>query len=1185
VRTGVDDQLRELMARALEKDPGLRRMTAHDLRTTLEAMGRLLTPATETARPEGLPPSSPDHQVGRQRRVRPPVVPGQIIGGYIVQEQIGSGAMGTVYRAHDRRLGRPAALKFLPREALDDDSDHDFVEEARSASALDHPNICTIYGIDEISDGDTFIAMAYYDGPSLAQRLQAGAMSPAEAADVALQIASGLAAAHSRGIVHCDIKPGNIMLTADGVVKIVDFGVSRIAGKPEAGVDDFVGTVGYAAPEQLRQEAFDSRVDIWAVGVVLYEMLSGRRPFAGSNLGRMLATVDREPPPLGDLASEVSPELEAVVSKALAKDPDERYQTADELRDELDQVITGESTRADDPGHRRLVRWGIAALVAVSAWVAGMMWYGEPTIDPGPGIGVAVAGVRDLGADGRWGWLEASVEELLRFELASRDQLRLTPVPQPLAEELLASPGVWAGDEPGQLAALAVSVQVSHALAGGYRVTPDAEEPLLHLSFSVQGPSARSGPATLGVDASVSDLVDAVAGIASQLDTVIGSVSPIDRPDPDTEWLPFGNQEAALLHRQAVARLRVLDSPTARDLLLEAIDLEPGNALHRLALADALVDLGRNEEAQQHIDAARSSAQQAPHGFRVFLFARHLDAQRERPRTAALYRALWADRHGLALPWESRTDAAVRLTTALVQAGRAEEALALVEQIPPDEAEGDPRLDLVRAGAYHWLDRHGEQLQAAQHAVTGATELAEPLLLARAQRLLAEAYWRGGQPGSGLEALAMAAQIYENTNQIKGLADVATMTGILHYEMGELAKANASYDTAARYYGILGNRRAEARTLTNRALVLEQQGDLEASIDVTRRALELFRATDDAVAELITLVNLSDVLLTRGQLADARRAFTRALELVEQVDRFEAWTLYRLSDLLVLEGDLSGAAARLDQAMRLQDESGDRVGHAETTARLATLRHLQGEVDEACGLFVQALPLIKDRGAPVSYASALRGHAEALRSAGDLENSSRALDLAMQVHSSVTARAGMASTQLAVAWTRLEQGALSEAEATARAALADLELRGAVVQQAMAHQLLAEIHRQRNDHAAVERHIDLARAALGDLEVPWTRLAIGLTASRARASEEPLQAYEDLQGQLAEATALGFGELELEARWMLGRLELELGHTVRGQERLHSVVEEARRGGLGLIAARAEQSLDWTAPESTDGRQ
>jgi serine/threonine protein kinase/cytochrome c-type biogenesis protein CcmH/NrfG len=270
------------------------------------------------------------------------------IGRYEICSKLGAGGMGEVYLAEDTKLDRKVALKILPSDMADDQADRvrRFVQEAKAASALNHPNILTIYEIDEI-DSEQFIATEFIDGQTLRQRIRKGSITPTEVLDIGIQVASALSATHSVGIIHRDIKPDNIMLRHDGIVKVLDFGLAKLTKEREirdtsefattqnfinTGVGIVLGTAQYMSPEQARGFDVDPRTDIWSLGCVLYEMISGRPPFAApTTIDVMSGILAREPESLLPHLPEGPRDLDRVVFRAIRKVREERYQTVKDL--------------------------------------------------------------------------------------------------------------------------------------------------------------------------------------------------------------------------------------------------------------------------------------------------------------------------------------------------------------------------------------------------------------------------------------------------------------------------------------------------------------------------------------------------------------------------------------------------------------------------------------------------------------------------------------------------------------------------------------------------------------------------------------------------------------------------------------------------------------------------------------
>jgi tetratricopeptide (TPR) repeat protein len=531
-------------------------------------------------------------------------VPGDEVGRYRVIRRLGQGGMGAVYLAHDPVLDRSVALKFLP-PYLDDGSR--LLEEARAASALDHPCIGTVYEVGEDAEGRGYIAMASYPGGTLRDRLRAGPLPAEEAVRIAVQAADALNAAHAAGVLHRDVKPENLLFDESGRIKVVDFGIARAAATgTRSGPTG--GTTAYMSPEQIESRPMDGRSDLWSLGVVLFEMLAGRRPFQGRDRAELMAAIlGAEAPPLRELRPRVDPALAEVVARALARDPRHRFPNGKALAAALRQATRpAVGLAAAFAGRRgRRIALGVGA-AALLLFIGGAL-----TARQGPRL-VEARGFAGAAFSPRGEVLVTefrSVEEMADLALATREALVVDlqqsgfvrVVPRSRIEGTLIRMG-YPPDTPVE-GTLALEVAERTGAGAVLETTVSRAGPRYLLTG--RGLESRSGEELFAVRTTAPErrLLGAVERLSREMRLRLGEATESleeSRPLPGVTTASL----EALRHYALAERAMAFEPARVTTYLDAALEIDPGFAMaHRLAAANGINRM-RFEDADRHLRLA-----------------------------------------------------------------------------------------------------------------------------------------------------------------------------------------------------------------------------------------------------------------------------------------------------------------------------------------------------------------------------------------------------------------------------------------------------------------------------------------------------------------------------------------------------------------------------------------------------
>jgi predicted ATPase len=982
-------------------------------------------------------------------------------GRYRIARELGRGGMGVVYLAHDRQLGRPVALKCLPSAFANDRLARSLlVAEARAAAMLDHPNIATVFEIGESENGRLFIAMAYYEGETLRERLARRSVTPRQAVSIAIEVAQGLAAAHHLGLVHRDIKPGNLLVTDGGRVKILDFGLAERVDPARPRATHARGTLAYMSPEQARGDAVDGRTDLWSLAVVLHEMLAGRRPFAGdSGLALLYAVLNDEPPRLDEATCPRA--LQQILDRALAKDPADRYQSADELLVALQAIDVDAREAPGTPlplyltsfvGRERQIAQGLGILRSARL----------VTMTGPPGTGKTRLATR-LAAE-----LAAEFEDGSMFvPLAAIEDSTL--VPAAIAQAL----GVRTTWPRSVLDTVTAHLRERHfllVLDNFEQVVAAAEQvrslvaacPRLTVLTTSRAPLRLSGEREFPIppldcgDDERSGAPDAVAATEA-------SALFVERAAAIQPGFHLDAQNAAAVH-EICRRLDGL--PLAIELAAARVKVLPPQAL-----------LGR---LANRLDLLRSGARDQP--------SRH---QTLRQAIAWSYDLLDAHEQmmlrRLAVFAGGQTlEAAEAVAGSAIEDGVLEALASLVDKnlLRPDaQPDGEPRFAMLET-----IREFGRERLAAAGEETEVRRTHRDFYLRIVER--ASPDLTGPQQVAWLDQLARE---HENLrlalewSEATGDWDAAErlVAGLWRFWLvrGYLTEARARLQQLLSVTPVQSARRA--LLLTAAGTLAHNQGDYVAARSFYEDSLARSRASGDEAAAAGTLTDLGWLAWRQGDYPSARALSEEALALHRRrADRAgTANALNNLGWVAHHEGDFAGAAAIHREVLMLREGSGDTRGTGFALANLGWALHRQGEPAEAARLLDRACRLLRDVGERQLLAFATTIRALIRREQGDPRAALTELDESMRIFRQIGDRWGVGWTlnTSALAWHDLGESERGEAAAAEAVALTrEIGDRWGTAQALAARARMAADRGHRDESAAAWRDALGIWAELGD---------------------------------------------------------------------------------------------------------
>ncbi len=907
---------------------------------------------------------------------------GTTVVQYEIVRKVGGGGMGVVYAARDTKLGRLVALKFLPPQwSHDEGAKQRFIREAQAASATDHRNICTIHDIASTDDGRLFIVMAHYDGQTLKQKLEAGPLDIETAIEIAAQVAEGLAKAHAQGVVHRDIKPGNLIVT-DEAVKILDFGLAKFATALQLTIEgSTLGTAAYMSPEQVRGEEADARSDLWSVGVVLYEMLAGRVPFHGAYAEAVAYAIRNETPAsLRSLRPEVPAALEQLVFRALHKEPAVRYQSARDLARAL-RTLQGRTIPDDlltqpvmarpqaalatpprplrSPQRRRfivamavvgiaaagaypIITWPAEAVSVVVAPVVNQTGYAD--IDPFR-MALTYELVQALGGSGRVRVFayDRMLQTLGTYrvpgrDVSSRDAIQALTMNSGaevvLAPTLLNENGAWKMRVDLRDAATATTRDTRETRAVESALPKDTLHNLVpELAARIEEYFAATGSRR--------------AAIAEAFNRAIGR-APALAEAPRLQSL-----DAVLAFEQGLFEHERFEYAAASRAFAEAAGADPRSPLPR-AWQSRVAWLMRQDDlavkaGQQALELLTAGARPLD---RLFIEGVAAESRRDFATAEERYRAMVAAAPSAAAPLVELAGFFDRRTQ------NAEAIAALHEALELDPGLVRAEIDLCRA-----YSRTNEAANAKMHgqaALTRALALGSPTTEAQALFCLTDVLRLGteAERQQAREYAERALAILERTGSTYQLSRAHYYVGLALGEQGDMVAAAEAWERAVATAKETGNALLEPLLLMNLGAAHERLGNGLRSAAYYQDSSSAYQRLRDELRAAQIQANSANLRIEFGDTSEtALRDLATSLAVVRKLgDRdFEAFCLHVMGTYYRYAGRAADAERELNRALALAKERDLDQRFAQVSVELGRLRLDQGDYIGARGALMQAL--------------------------------------------------------------------------------------------------------------------------------------------------------------------------------------------------------------------------------------
>ncbi len=919
----------------------------------------------------GFTPSTigPDSWAGSPSQVGSELEPGTVIGSrYEIIQLLGAGGMGAVYKARDIEIGRFVAFKVIrPEFARDRNIIERFKQELLLASQVTHKNVIRIYDLGE-ADGMKFITMEYIDGRDLHHMIgEHGRYSQQQTIDIIRQVCRALEAAHAVGVVHRDLKPQNILIDATGRVLVMDFGLARSIEDSELTQSgSLVGTMDYMSPEQALGKTVDQRSDIFALGIIFYQLLSGKMPFqAHSAVASLILRTQQDVVPCSTICPDVPKPLCDIINRCLQRDLDLRYQHVNEIVADLDAFEGGAPVTHIYPSivaanaaanRKAMLRWGsIAATililgslgVAFRTNIVHLLGGGTPATQTqaGPVVSLAVFPLRNASGDPSLDWMSVSLAEMLTSAVGQSAHLHTISAEnlRQVYSDLRLTPESTI--DPSMLQRIAGFTTADKVVAGQYIRLGS------QINIQVELHDLKTGQSTeLKAQAEEKDLPTAIASIAESLRKDL-SLSSTDEKTARAQSFQVTSTSLTALrdYNQALAFTRVGENLEANKLLPSVVAADPQFALAFALLSHVQAELGYESEAVQSSRRAveLADSQSLPAVVKDMIHANHYRVSQDNKKAIDAYEVLYRN-----LPGDA--DIRYALASLYIETSVYDKARTLVVQMIKDDPK-DVRA-LWQMGVIEITSNNPQgALEPLNQALSLTIQTNNVEMKALTELAIGISYRLLNKPDDAMRNYQDSVAVNEKIGQKRGVAAALAEMALVQASSGNQNAALASYRHALQLLREIGMDKEVGDTLMDMGSLLSDMGQTDQALQAYQEALKTQRESGDENFESLCLDNIANVYVARGDTGNAFTYFQQALQLREKlaVPSFLADTLFGMGKAYTLDGQYEEATKVLVRAIDLARKADDQT-------EIPLISHQMGVVFAARGRYGAAINSMQD---------------------------------------------------------------------------------------------------------------------------------------------------------------------------------------------------------------------------------